>query len=81
MSQSRPGRVFSQFSTTSGSQLGTPAYQAARYQVMRMQMMVAAALTGWLPGPGGIPLFLMGLAVWASEFEWAHRLLSVFDRW
>lgn len=44
-------------------------------------LMVAAALTGWLPGPGGIPLFLMGLAVWASEFTWAHRLLSVFTGW
>ena len=49
--------------------------------VVGLVLMVAAALTGWLPGPGGIPLFLMGLAVWASEFEWAHRLLSVFDRW
>lgn len=38
-------------------------------------LMVAAVLTGWLPGPGGIPLFLIGLAVLASEFEWAHRLL------
>ena len=31
--------------------------------------------TGWLPGPGGIPLILGGLAVWASEFGWAHRLM------
>jgi hypothetical protein len=31
--------------------------------------------TGWLPGPGGIPLVLAGLAVWASEFHWAHRLM------
>lgn len=38
-------------------------------------LMVVAVLTGWLPGPGGIPLFLIGLAVLASEFEWAHRLL------
>lgn len=38
-------------------------------------LMTTAVLTGWLPGPGGIPLFLVGLAVLASEFEWAHRLL------
>ena len=38
-------------------------------------LMLVAVLTGWLPGPGGIPLFLIGLAVLASEFEWAHRLL------
>ena len=44
--------------------------------------------TGWLPGPGGIPLILGGLAVWASEFHWARRLLAharvhvhVFSRW
>ena len=34
--------------------------------------------TGWLPGPGGIPLVLGGLAVWASEFQWAHRLMLRF---
>lgn len=43
-------------------------------------LMVAAALTGWLPGPGGIPLFLLGLAVWSSEFAWAKRLMTVFSR-
>lgn len=32
-------------------------------------------VTGPLPGPGGIPLVLLGLAIWASEFEWAHRLM------
>lgn len=44
-------------------------------------LMIAAALTGWLPGPGGIPLFLLGLAVWASEFDWAHGVLLYFKRW
>jgi uncharacterized protein (TIGR02611 family) len=28
-----------------------------------------------LPGPGWVIVFI-GLAVWASEFEWAHRLLQ-----
>ncbi len=36
--------------------------------------------TGWLPGPGGIPLVLLGLAIWSSEFEWAHRLMQLFKR-
>ncbi|MDN5771074.1 MAG: PGPGW domain-containing protein [Microlunatus sp.] len=31
-------------------------------------------VTGPLPGPGGIPLVLLGLAIWSSEFEWAYRL-------
>jgi uncharacterized protein (TIGR02611 family) len=35
-------------------------------------------LTGPLPGPGGIPLVLLGLAIWSSEFEWAHKLMQWF---
>lgn len=34
---------------------------------------IAAGLTGWLPGPGGIPLFLIGIAILATEFEKAER--------
>lgn len=33
-------------------------------------------VTGPLPGPGGIPLVLLGLAIWASEFEWAHKVMQ-----
>jgi len=39
-------------------------------------LILLGAATGWLPGPGGIPLVLAGLAVLASEFAWAHRLLK-----
>ena len=35
-------------------------------------------VTGPIPGPGGIPLILLGLAIWASEFERAHRLMQLF---
>lgn len=35
-------------------------------------------VTGPIPGPGGIPLVLLGLAIWSSEFEWAHRLMQWF---
>jgi hypothetical protein len=38
-------------------------------------LILLGAATGWLPGPGGIPLVLAGLAVLASEFEWAQGLL------
>ena len=34
-------------------------------------LIIAAAATGWLPGPGGIPLFIAGIAVLATEFAWA----------
>lgn len=43
-------------------------------------LMIAAAITGPLPGPGGIPLFLLGLAVWASEFEWAQSVMMWFKK-
>lgn len=42
--------------------------------------MIAAVLLGPLPGPGGIPLFLLGLAIWSSEFAWANRLMGWFKR-
>jgi hypothetical protein len=44
-------------------------------------LLILAPLTGWLPGPGGIPLFIAGLAVLASEFEWAQRLLYRVKGW
>jgi uncharacterized protein (TIGR02611 family) len=37
-------------------------------------------VSGPLPGPGGIPLVLLGLAVWSTEFEWAHQLMQWFKR-
>lgn len=41
-------------------------------------LILLGVATGPLPGPGGIPLVLLGLAVWASEFAWAHRLMQWF---
>ncbi len=37
-------------------------------------LIIAAALTGWLPGPGGIPLFIAGLGLLSINNEWAQRL-------
>ena len=49
---------------------------------------IAAAATGWLPGPGGIPLFLIGIAILATEFEkaekfrnWILALIHAFGKW
>ena len=36
---------------------------------------------GWLPGPGGIPVVLAGLAILATEFEWAERLKRRLIDW
>ena len=37
-------------------------------------LLIAAVLTGWLPGPGGIPLALAGLGLLSINNEWARRL-------
>ena len=37
-------------------------------------LIVAAILTGWLPGPGGIPLALAGLGLLAVNNKWARDL-------
>lgn len=37
-------------------------------------LLLAAALTGWLPGPGGIPLALAGLGLLSINNKWAHDL-------
>lgn len=51
-------------------------------------MIVLALVTGLVPGPGGIPLALLGLAIWGTEFAWARpitrwvrRLLAWYDTW
>jgi hypothetical protein len=41
--------------------------------VFGLLFIIAAALTGWLPGPGGIPLFLIGIAILSTEYAWARR--------
>ncbi len=39
--------------------------------------MVVAVLTGWLPGPGGVPLFLIGLSLLAINHEWAQKYIDL----
>ena len=38
-----------------------------------LTFVITAGLIGWLPGPGGIPLFLVGVAILATEYSWAER--------
>ncbi len=37
-------------------------------------LIITAALTGWLPGPGGIPLFIAGLSLLSINNKWAKDL-------
>jgi hypothetical protein len=41
-------------------------------------LLCVAPLVGWIPGPGGIAVFLAGIAVLASEFDWAENLKAFF---
>lgn len=45
--------------------------------IVGMFFFVAAILTGWLPGPGGIPLFLVGVAILSTEFAWAKKVRDI----
>lgn len=48
--------------------------------VLGIALMVIAPFTGVLPGPGGIPIFLLGVALLATEFVWAKSLKASFGR-
>lgn len=37
---------------------------------------IGVILFGWIPGPGGIPLFLLGLGLLAVNHDWAERWLE-----
>ncbi len=41
--------------------------------ILGVLLIILSGLTGWLPGPGGIPLFLLGLSLLAVNHEWARR--------
>jgi hypothetical protein len=57
-----------------------PLYKRVAIDIAGFGLMILAFLTGWLPGPGGIPLFLVGLGILSLNYEWAERLLKDFDR-
>jgi hypothetical protein len=37
---------------------------------------IGVILFGWLPGPGGVPLFILGLSLLAVNHDWAERWLE-----
>ncbi len=37
-------------------------------------LIICAPLLGWLPGPGGIPMFLAGLGLLSINHEWARNI-------
>lgn len=46
--------------------------------VFGLGLIMLAPLIGWVPGPGGIFVFLLGIAVLGSEFDWALAIKAFF---
>lgn len=42
--------------------------------ILGVLLVITAGLIGPIPGPGGMILFLLGIAVLATEFTWAENL-------
>lgn len=39
-------------------------------------LIILSGLTGWLPGPGGIPLLIAGLGLLSINHDWAQKWLE-----
>ena len=57
-----------------------PLWQKILIDVVGVMAIIAAPLTGWLPGPGGIPLFVAGLGLLSLNHEWAENALKSFEQ-
>lgn len=44
--------------------------------ILGVLLIIASILFGWIPGPGGIPLFIAGLSLLATNHKWARNLLE-----
>lgn len=45
--------------------------------ILGVLFMIFALATGWLPGPGGIPLFIVGLSLLAINHTWAQKYIDI----
>lgn len=45
--------------------------------VVGMLLIIVSPIVGTIPGPGGIIVFLAGISILASEFDWAENLRAV----
>ena len=50
--------------------------QRAIVTIIGLCLIVVAFLIGWIPGPWSIPLVIAGLAVLATEYDWADDFLT-----
>jgi hypothetical protein len=50
--------------------------KAILIDILGVLLILAAIPLAWLPGPGGIPLVILGLSLLANNHEWAERLMN-----
>lgn len=50
--------------------------KAVLVDILGFTLILVAIPIGWLPGPGGIPLIILGLSLLATNHEWAERWLN-----
>lgn len=50
--------------------------KAVLIDILGFACIIAAPFLGWIPGPGGIPLLILGLSLLATNHEWAERILQ-----
>lgn len=43
-------------------------------------LIILSLLIGWLPGPGGIPIFLAGLGLLSINNKWAKDLIDYIEK-
>lgn len=56
-------------------------WKVAIFDTLGVLCMIGAILTGWLPGPGGIPLFIIGLSLFAINHDWAERYIDLLQNY
>lgn len=50
--------------------------KAILVDILGFTLIIVAIPIGWLPGPGGIPLIILGLSLLATNHEWAERIMN-----
>ncbi|MGH9857821.1 MAG: hypothetical protein ACRD4B_08260, partial [Acidobacteriota bacterium] len=55
--------------------------QLVIFDTLAVIFMIGAILTGWLPVPGGIPLFIIGLSLLAINHEWAEKYIDLLRKY
>lgn len=50
--------------------------KAILVDILGFSLIIVAVPISWIPGPGGIPVLIVGLSLLATNHEWAERLVQ-----